>query len=174
MVEQENWYNRDGVPYRTVLVTLRLRFDPASLSLSDSGAIWGGIWLECDDKRFPEYLWNDLVVAFACDLFDNLRCLGRDRPGPLRVRFFDGPFWVDLALDLRGPLRITAGSQRPALAWGCVSDAKQAIDGVAETCSDILSSCISSGWEANDDVRRLAEQVENYRRDNLCQQQSDG
>lgn len=138
---------------------LELRFDPTSLDMAESGAIWAGIWLECKGTAFPEVGWNDMAVAFACELLDVARHLRVNDPECKRVRFFDGPFWVDLRLAEDGRLAVAAGSRYPDAYWKCITSLGEFVSTLEVASSEIVNSCVERGWTDQDDVRRLAAMV---------------
>src|ERR1044072_8748135 len=130
-----------------------LRCDTASLEMARSGAIWGSVWVEVDGDPFPETEWNDMPVAFIGELFDAVEYVrslaGRSR----RVRFFDGPFWVDVVSRPDNEIAISVNSR------GASPEVVVAADGLIRSMMIVtrafMEACRDRGWGDHGDVRRL-------------------
>ncbi|MER7754511.1 hypothetical protein [Kitasatospora sp. NPDC097643] len=122
-----------------------VRWDAESLECAGAGAIWGGVWVETEGEAFPERGWHDLPVAFVAELLDAFAEVGAGPGRRRRVRFFDGPFWVDLAGVDGGGVAVTAGSRT-------AEAAAPALTGAADA---LLLACQGRGWGEHSDVRRL-------------------
>ncbi|WP_143041451.1 hypothetical protein [Streptomyces indicus] len=130
-----------------------LRCDVSSLDLAKSGAIWGNVWVDFSGYPFPEEGWNDMPAAFLVELFDAVSSAGRSKDLRRRVRFFDGPFWIDLTSRNGGLITIAAnahGSNHEVTVSG--SDVLRSVTAV---CRELVRGCQERGWGEQMDVRRL-------------------
>lgn len=130
-----------------------LHCDVSSLDLARSGAIWGNIWVDFAGYSFPEEGWNDMPVAFLVELFDAVSSAGRGKGVRQRVRFFDGPFWLDLTGQDGELITIAAnahGSDHASTV--SVSDVSRSL---AAVCGELVRVCLERGWGEQMDVRRL-------------------
>src|SRR5262245_42851085 len=130
---------------------MTLRIDGDSLDISASEAVWGGVWLEIDGHPFPETKWNDLVLALVTELLEALRDAGRG--GGRRVRFFDGPHWIDLRGDDDGSVRLSTSDQHATTI--AATDLPGVIGQVQDTARELVALCERRGWSDLHDVRRL-------------------
>jgi len=134
---------------------IRIRCVEDSLSMSVSGSIWGSVWVEISDRVFPEWCWNDMVVALMCE-FRQLAEDLRSPPVPRRrVRFFDGPVWVDIAPGSHRGIRVTLGG---AGVTGFSVDnvaEEEFISAVRLASEELLRALENRGWMDEVDVRRL-------------------
>ncbi|GGS95630.1 hypothetical protein GCM10010270_79500 [Streptomyces violaceus] len=89
-----------------------LRYDLESLEIFRAGAFWGGVWIESADVTFPEYGWNDMPVAFTCELLSELTAIREGSLPPRRIRFHDGPFWMTVGSSPSAGLTVTLESPR--------------------------------------------------------------
>jgi hypothetical protein len=128
-----------------------LRCEPESLELARSGAIWGNIWVESCGDSFPEARWNDLPVAFLVELIESIAALGSSIGVRRRVRFFDGPFWIDMEHGEQELISISVNRGGVAVEVG-IEGLAHSVRGVAR---EILGVCRKRGWAELDDVRRL-------------------
>lgn len=136
-----------------------LHCDLESLEASRSGTIWGGVWIEAADESFPEFRWNDMPVAFTCELTSALAAAKRREHFSKRVHFFDGPFWLlldssssgELVVSLRGP-----GSEKVLNPLPVA----ETVENVLPMTLGLLDACRARGWGENPDVVRLAGIVE--------------
>jgi hypothetical protein len=112
--------------------------------------------LECDGVPFPEVQWNDMVVAFCCEVLDVVLHMSANNPARNVVRFFDGPHWIELRPTMDGRLVAEAGSRHSGLGWTCVTVLNDFVNTLKAVCSEIVDSSIERGWGEQPDVRRLA------------------
>lgn len=130
------------------------RVDTTSLESARSGVIWGAVWWELGDQRFPEFKWNDLAVAVAVETLVAIRDVFDGANLRRRVRFFDGPFWVDFTRDRTDEFSIAFGEKltvgSDGFEFGKTTRQIQAV------CHNLLTECKARGWGEQDDVRRLA------------------
>jgi hypothetical protein len=130
-----------------------LRIDGDSLEVSASEAVWGGVWLEIEGHAFPEPKWNDLVLAFVTELLEGLRGAARRQHDKRRVRFFDGPYWVDLQRDATGV--VTIGTTDGHSASCDSTEMARLVAEVEDTARRLVELCRQRGWSDLHDVRRL-------------------
>jgi hypothetical protein len=133
-------------------VSLVFHVDVMSLEAAGSGAIWGGVWWTVGADEFPELKWNDLAVAVAVAVLAAVRDVN-DGADHRRVRFFDGPFWIEFARDKAGSYSVTtsAGSH-----FECNElDFDGVVRQVADACGELFGECEQRGWIEQEDVRRL-------------------
>ncbi|WP_128559257.1 hypothetical protein [Streptomyces triticagri] len=124
-----------------------------SLDQARSGAIWGDIWVRISGYAFPESHWNDMAVALLVELLDAVDSLAQDAERRIRVRFFDGPFHIDLAGLGGGVLHASAsidGTERQ----GTV-DLGELRQSLKRLGAELAATCVERGWGEEMDVRRL-------------------
>ncbi|WP_433510208.1 hypothetical protein ACQP2T_40905 [Nonomuraea sp. CA-143628] len=130
--------------------------DVESLDLARSGAIWGNVWIDISGCSFPESNWNDMPVAFLVELLDAVAYVSAAEGRRRRVRFFDGPFWIDLVGQGVGVISISVN------AHGAGRSATASAHGVTQSLSavrdDLVRVCLERGWGEQADVRRLQAQ----------------
>lgn len=135
------------------MVSLIFQIDVMSLDVAESGAIWGGVWWTIGGDDFPEVKWNDLAVAVSTETLVAVRDVngGADRR---RVRFFDGPFWIEFVRDKGGSFLFatSAGSTVDCDAPMFAELVRQ----VRGACGELLDECRYRGRTEDHDVRRLA------------------
>ncbi|MCP9206559.1 hypothetical protein [Streptomyces cucumeris] len=130
--------------------------DVESLDLARSGSIWGNVWIDVAGCPFPESNWNDMPVAFLAELLDAFAFVRHAEGGRRRVRFFDGPFWIDLVGQGGGAVSVSlnahgAGKQATVSA----RDMARSLGAVR---MDLVRVCLEHGWGEQMDVRRLQAQ----------------
>jgi hypothetical protein len=127
--------------------------DEMSLESAASGAIWGAVWWDIAGPGFPEAEWNDLAVAFAVE---NLAAVREVATGARsrRVRFFDGPFWVEFSRDQQGMrFSITTSDGHRV---ECDKPEFASIVSQVETASQkLVAECAERGWGEQADVQHL-------------------
>ncbi|MFD7787116.1 hypothetical protein ACFV4Q_29090 [Streptomyces nojiriensis] len=124
-----------------------------SLDVAKSGAIWGNIWLTISGVPFPEENWNDMPAAFLVELFDAFSYARQAEGRRRRVRFFDGPFWIDLIGRSDGTVSVSANAHdTPKEATVSAHEMAQLLTRVR---AELLRACIERGWKDQMDVRRL-------------------
>lgn len=134
--------------------------DVTSFEMSNSGAIWGGVWISGKEQDFPEHGWNDLVVAFLVELHravDQIRRAG----GHVRVRFFDGPYWLDLKAEQGGLLSIEAAGEKAGVGFNNTLDFRDFEHHLIDETILVLRECKIRGWSEQSDVQLLASHIPN-------------
>ncbi|MGO4461971.1 hypothetical protein AB4039_32460 [Streptomyces sp. M-16] len=130
--------------------------DVESLNLARSGSIWGNVWVDISGFSFPEPNWNDMPVAFIMELLDAVDFVRRAEGRRRRVRFFDGPFWIDLAGRGDGAVSVSAN------AHGACKEATVSARDMARSLAAVrialVRACLARGWGEQMDVRRLQAQ----------------
>ncbi|MCB5170353.1 hypothetical protein LG634_36870 [Streptomyces bambusae] len=121
-----------------------------SLELARSGAIWGDVWVDVGGVAVPEAGWNDMPVVFLAELLDAVAEVSRGEGRRRRVRFFDGPFWIDLTGTGDGRVTVSAHGH-----VAVTVDARDLGQSLAAACAELLHACRARGWEDHPDVRRL-------------------
>ncbi|UIX35157.1 hypothetical protein [Streptomyces sp. GQFP] len=139
-----------------------LRCDFESLEISRSEAIWGSVWIESCGEVFPEFEWNDMPVAFTCELASVLEAARGKSFRSGRVRFFDGPFWVMVDCPVPGECVVTLGGSGGSKALAMIPMGK-IVESVRSIARGLLEACHSRGWGGNPDVIRLANCLESLR-----------
>ncbi|MEV7345363.1 hypothetical protein [Streptomyces sp. NPDC093544] len=132
--------------------------DLESLEISRSGTIWGGVWIEAADEKFPEPGWNDMPVAFTCELTSALVAARERKFLSRQVRFYDGPFWLIVESSSPGDLVVTLGGSDGKKVLKPLPVAK-ALEHVFPTVLGLLHTCRARGWGENPDVVSLAHVV---------------
>ncbi|GAA2109640.1 hypothetical protein [Streptomyces synnematoformans] len=130
--------------------------DLESLDLARSGSIWGNVWIDISGCPFPESNWNDMPVAFLMEFLDSVSFVRQAEGRRRRVRFFDGPFWVDLVGQGDGVVKISANAhgaeRRTTVSAHEIAEALEAVR------IDLVRVCLERGWGEQMDVRRLQAQ----------------
>ncbi|MFB7931651.1 hypothetical protein ACFC4C_21365 [Streptomyces sp. NPDC056039] len=132
-----------------------LRFDLESLEISHSGSIWGGVWIESADVRFPEYGWNDMAVAFTCELLSALKAAREGGTPTRRIRFYDGPFWLIVGSSAATGLTVKMESPGSSRTMQAIPTS-EAVEAALQSASGLLDACLARHWGDNPDVRRLS------------------
>lgn len=130
--------------------------DVESLDLAGSGSIWGNVWINISGCSFPERNWNDIPVALLAELLDAVSFVRHAEGRHRRVRFFDGPFWIDLVGRSDGAVTVSAnahGADNQATVSG--HDMARSL---AEVRIDLVHACLERGWGEQMDVQRLRAQ----------------
>ncbi|MDX2290901.1 MULTISPECIES: hypothetical protein [Streptomyces] len=134
----------------------KLVCDTESLDLARSGSVWGNIWVEISGLAFPEPHWNDMPVAFLAELLDAVAHVRSGDGDRRRVRFFDGPFWLDLVgRENGGTLEVTVNASGTSGARVVAVDAQEAARSLAAVRDELVRACLQRGWGDQMDVRRL-------------------
>jgi hypothetical protein len=132
---------------------LELFCDVRSLDLARSGSIWGNVWINISGYPFPESNWNDMPVAFLVELLDAVAFVRHAEGRRRRVRFFDGPFWIDLVGRGDGAVSVSAN------AHGADKEATVSAHDMAKSLAairiELVRACLERGWGEQMDVRRL-------------------
>ena len=152
MVGQGNETHRNCLPGLALAVGFALCCDADSLEISNSGTIWGGVWIEVGGEEFPQAGWNDMPVAFTVELGIALTHVG-ESDSSIHVRFYDGPFWVMVGGSVTGQLVLTLGGPREKKVM--TLPAVEAVESFVSTASGLLDECHARGWGGNRDVVRL-------------------
>ncbi|MFI8235440.1 hypothetical protein ACIGDI_42330 [Streptomyces sp. NPDC085900] len=127
--------------------------DVESLDLARSGSIWGNVWIDISGCPFPESNWNDMPVAFIVELIDAVSFVRQAEGRRRRVRFFDGPFWIDLVGRGDGAVNVSAnahGADKKVTV--SVHDMARSLTAVR---TELVRACLERGWGEQMDVRRL-------------------
>lgn len=136
----------------------RLLCDPESLDMSRSGAIWGDVWIEAESDPFPEFGWNDMLVAFASDVAEALVSLKQGVQCG-RIRFYDGPFWITVSSSAPGTVVVTRGEGEEEKGEAAFP-ADMVVRSVRSAASDLIDACRAREWQESPDVVRLARVLE--------------
>ncbi|WP_146075692.1 hypothetical protein [Streptomyces sp. Ru62] len=127
--------------------------DLESLDLARSGSIWGDVWIEISGSPFPEANWNDMPVAFLAELIDALAFARQAAGRSTRVRFFDGPFWIDLVG--RGDDSVSVSANSHGAGEEATVSAQDMARSLAAVREKLVRACLERGWGEQMDVRRL-------------------
>lgn len=79
--------------------------------------------------------------------------------GMRRVRFFDGPFWIDVGALGSGRMELIARSRVESSAWSAVAEIEEFNRHLVLLAHEVLQECRSNGWAQQEDVARLASLV---------------
>lgn len=137
---------------------VRIVVDKKSLDFTDDAKLVGTMFIKFDNKSFPDNRWNDFVVVVLkwwLDAFD--RGL-REGPGrSFRLRFMDGPFWVDVLLRDLGRARFTFNEDRlngPLVHGIAEVDLNTFLDSVLLSSREVLLVCQAKKY-ASPDIETL-------------------
>jgi hypothetical protein len=129
-----------------------ISIDVDSLSVSNSGAVWGDVWLILNGDPFPEQHWNDLVVALVVEFLTSLSGV-EGEAAARRVRFFDGPYWVEF--EPLGPGGVTVSTSTGLVATCGKSEVEALVRRLRELGRELVAACAAKGWSNSADVKRL-------------------
>ncbi|MFF2073882.1 hypothetical protein ACFVXG_03905 [Kitasatospora sp. NPDC058162] len=124
---------------------MTVHWDTESLERTGSGPIWGGVWCEIEGEAFPEQGWSDFPVLFAAELLDAFAEVASAPRRRRRVRFYDGPFRVELASGENGAVILTAESR----------SAELPVDSLTSAAAGLVRACTAHGWAEDPEVRRI-------------------
>ncbi|MFK4148206.1 hypothetical protein [Streptomyces sp. NPDC004065] len=130
--------------------------DVESLDLARSGSIWGDVWIEISGYPFPEANWNDMPVAFLLELLDAVSFVRHAKGRRRTVRFFDGPFWIDLVG--RGDDAVSVSANAHGTGVGATISAQDMTRSLRAVRTRLIRACLARGWGEQMDVRRLRTQ----------------
>jgi hypothetical protein len=131
---------------------IEIKSDSDSLEVAKSGVIWGGVWFELNGEAFPEAHWNDLAAAVMVEVLNAVRELG-STVGRRRIRFFDGPFWIEFERTNSEEISISTSANLSTS--GDLDDFSQVVRQVEEAARHLVAACRVMGFSNQDDVRRL-------------------
>jgi hypothetical protein len=115
----------------------------------------GPVWVECGDVSFPEFRWEDMPLAFLLQFMGSLSLLNSADNRSSRVRFFDGPFWLNLEAAGDGMIRVS--DNRDALNVEFLVEIDEQLTLARVLALELVESCRKRGWSEQMDVRRLAD-----------------
>jgi hypothetical protein len=75
-----------------------------------------------------------------------------------RVRFFDGPYWIDFVRETGEACSIVTSTGSSVT--GDTTTFARLVRQVESVCRQLLSDCTHAGQDGNDDVRRLTALLE--------------
>ncbi|KUN98912.1 hypothetical protein [Streptomyces caeruleatus] len=134
-------------------MSFEVRFDAGSLEQARSGAIWGGVWVELSGVAFPESGWNDMPVAFVVEFLDAVQDVRAASGRRRTVRFFDGPYWVDLTNRDGESIELSVNAAVPG--GTAVASAEELLRSLNAVGDALLEACRAHGWGDQPDFRRL-------------------
>jgi hypothetical protein len=135
----------------------RINYDAQAFEKSQSGAIWGPIWITLGDDAFPEEHWNDMPVAL---LNEFVRAVTQMKAGSREVvRFFDGPFSVIFEQTAVDSVDVSLNGSRVRSSLEGTVERESLLTTVRSAASDVYRSCIEFGWLEGHDVRRLKQSI---------------
>lgn len=134
-----------------------IRYNTQAFEKSQSGAIWGPIWLTLGEDSFPEENWNDMPVAL---LNEFTRAVTRLKLGSSEiVRFFDGPLSVIFNQMTADSVEVSLDGSRARSSLEGTVGREELMAAVRNAASDVYHSCIEFGWSEDHDVRRLMQSI---------------
>jgi hypothetical protein len=137
-----------------ITTELEAHCDLESLHATDSGTIWGGVWIQHGEYSFPEVGWSDIAVAFLVELMLATSSLSKPNTSA-RVSFFDGPLELELAyrgsdlliMETKGPKKARPRTLTASLkAWKA---------SLHECAIRVVEECAKRSWSDQSDVRNL-------------------
>jgi hypothetical protein len=135
----------------------RIKYNAQEFEKSQSGAIWGPIWIALGDDAFPEENWNDMPVAL---LNEFARAVTQTKVGSGEVvRFFDGPFSAIFKQTAVDSIDVSLDGSRARSSLDGTVEREELLTAVRDAASDVYRSCIEFGWSEDHDVRRLAQSI---------------
>jgi len=79
-----------------LVILARIEVDVETLARSGAGLVYGKLVLRIDGVEFPHPAWTDFAVVVLGWWCDAAVQLFQGDPGPIDVRFMEGPFLVEL------------------------------------------------------------------------------
>jgi hypothetical protein len=142
---------------------LKLRIPTDALSQSRSGSIFGNVFIQYGSETFPGPRWSDLAVAFASVWIAALVRLHSSTARSERVRFMDGPYWVDFTKSIADRNSISIEFvwdqlKGPITKQSTVATLGELLSDAVQVGREVLMACRSSGWN-NSDVIELDESL---------------
>jgi hypothetical protein len=128
-----------------------------------SGVVWGRIYFEIDcGQFFPNSEWTDMVVAFELAWLRALLVFAEKRSSSESVRFYDGPFTVNLSANDLGSIELSLIHKEIARTVLKVT-IESLLQNAVLVAEQLLSSCSGRDW-SNADTEALATLLEGARR----------
>jgi hypothetical protein len=124
------------------------------------------VFIKSDNQSFPDNRWNDFVVVVLTWWLDSFDRGLREGPGcSFRLRFMDGPFWVDVLLRDLGRARFTFNEDRlngPFVHGIAEGDLNTFLDSVLLSSREVLLVCQAKGYTSTDigTLQNLVQRVE--------------
>jgi hypothetical protein len=129
-------------------MSIAVNIDSANLHRSQSGAVWGPIWLEANGIAFPVKGWSDIVAPLLHALLDGLNELQKNPAESQQVWFMDGPYFVELSCDA-GILNVRMfrdDSSGLLLHGSAEASFGTFISNVAAAANELLATFEHRGW----------------------------
>jgi hypothetical protein len=137
---------------------VRIIVDPASLTRSSKGQIFGTIYIELVGEAFPDSMWSDSVVVilgwWLTEMTD-LKTCGRSKA---KFLFMDGPFRAELALDDHGHCSLELFRQSNLRA-SAIIDASQLEESLLKAAHVIDRACFEREWHSTE-LRQLRSAIQ--------------
>ena len=140
-------------------VTLEIVIDPAAMSRSRQGTIFGPISFAIGDQFFPAAGYTDLAVAFFCVWLDAVVKILSGKKNHVRVRFYHNPYSVDVSASEKGSADLefiwhtTAGDQ---LVAALPVRLRELVQQSMHAGAQILDVCDQRSW-IDPDTQKLSE-----------------
>ena len=142
---------------------LKLTIPKESLHRSKSGVIYGQVYFQLGTEAFPDPRWSDLAVAFVLAWIAAIVRLCGSRNGAERVRFMDGPYWVDLSKStLNGDTvvvqMVVDRLKGPVASHSVTTSLGGLFSESVELAQEVLATCRAKGWN-NSEIDELADRM---------------
>jgi hypothetical protein len=135
----------------------RIKYNAQAFEKSQSGAIWGPIWITLGDDAFPEENWNDMPVAL---LNEFARAVMQMKVGSREVvRFFDGPLSVIFKQTAVDSIDVSLDGSRVRSSLDGTVEREELLVAIRNAARDVYRACIEFGWSEDHDVRRLMQSI---------------
>jgi hypothetical protein len=139
---------------------MTIKFEPASIHQSKSGAISGVIYFDFGSgKQFPVSGWNDFVVVLANWWMSSLAEIahGVDQT---QFRFMDGPYWITALLqgDSSVLLRCTEDRAGAGIVHESIVEIDDLSSSIMQFARDVVGACSDAKIQSND-LSELQKQI---------------
>jgi hypothetical protein len=132
-------------------MTFQLIIPTSQLIHWPSGGIAGQIWLESEDRCFPERGWSDLPVAVIRVFVHFTRGLITAQVGQRRtVHFREGPFAVTLTRLDDDRLQCSTNGAGRVPDWTAVRPFAEWQASLWSEAEGLLDACTVNGWDSPD------------------------
>ncbi len=121
-------------------------------STTETGSVYGGIWIESDHQKFPELHWTDLVSGVLSIWLHALANLIESDVDQETLHFMDGDFRVDILKVDRDvwQLHFLGSGRNVSIDFESKSTRTEVVDAVVTATRSFIGSCRTRGIESRE------------------------